>query len=182
VVGHSAGGVVAYLFAHTYPDLVASVVSVEGNFTLKDAFWSAAIARMPEAEVKAMLDRFRNDRAAWLAQDGIAATPETLGAAAAALSQQPASTVRAMARAVVETTSPPRYEALLRTVFSRTPVHLVAGERSRVGWDTPPWALEQAAGVTVMPAVGHLMTWENPSGFGALIAELLAEPTTQQRL
>jgi pimeloyl-ACP methyl ester carboxylesterase len=38
LVGHSVGGVVAYAFAHRYPECVKSLVSVEGNFTLKDAF------------------------------------------------------------------------------------------------------------------------------------------------
>ncbi|MCG7374114.1 alpha/beta fold hydrolase [Pseudomonas luteola] len=55
LVGHSVGGVVAYLFALRYPQRVLSLISVEGNFSLKDAFWSSAVARAPADEVEAML-------------------------------------------------------------------------------------------------------------------------------
>jgi lipase len=40
-------------------------------------------------------------------------------------------------RAVVEFTGRPGYEPLLREVFARAPVHLVAGARSRAGWHVP---------------------------------------------
>jgi pimeloyl-ACP methyl ester carboxylesterase len=39
------GGVVAYLFALRHPERVMGLVSVEGNFSLKDAFWSSSVAR-----------------------------------------------------------------------------------------------------------------------------------------
>ncbi len=41
LVGHSVGGVIAMAFAHRFPERVASVFNVEGNFTLADAFWSS---------------------------------------------------------------------------------------------------------------------------------------------
>ncbi|WP_227744214.1 alpha/beta fold hydrolase [Yersinia kristensenii] len=40
VIGHSVGGAVAVLFARRYPEMTRSLTSVEGNFTLSDAFWS----------------------------------------------------------------------------------------------------------------------------------------------
>lgn len=43
-VGHSVGGAIAMLCAHTYPDHVRRIVNVEGNFTLADAFWFYEIA------------------------------------------------------------------------------------------------------------------------------------------
>ena len=46
LLGHSVGGAVAMLVARERPDLLASLTSVEGNFTLEDAFWSAKIAGM----------------------------------------------------------------------------------------------------------------------------------------
>ena len=52
VVGHSVGGAVAMFFAARYPELTQSLTSVEGNFTLKDAFWSSRIARMALSEVE----------------------------------------------------------------------------------------------------------------------------------
>jgi hypothetical protein len=42
-----------------------------------------------------------------------------------------------MARTVVEFTGDPGYTRLLREVFERTPVHLIAGERSRSS-EPPP--------------------------------------------
>ena len=153
VVGHSMGGVIAAAFAHRFPERVASFVSVEGNFTLVDAFWSAQLATKPAAEVEELLRA--NAEIAY------------------ALDFQPASTVQAMARAVVEFTGDPGYELLLRGVFARTPVHLVAGGRSRGGWDVPDWALRGAAGYSEVPDVGHMVMHEVPEAFGELLAGIL---------
>ena len=154
LVGHSVGGVIAATYAHRHPEAVASVVSVEGNFTLADAFWSAQLASKTVPEVEEVLR----------------AKPEI----AHALDYQPASTVQAMARAVVEFTGDPGYEKSLREVFARTPVHLVAGAHSRGGWDVPGWALAAAASFTEMPDVGHMVMDEAPEAFGTLLAELFA--------
>ena len=175
LVGHSAGGAVACLLAHRYPGLVASVVNVEGNFTLRDAFWSASVARMTPKEAVAMLNSLRADPGAWLTRSGVFPEWHEIAAVSKWLSRQPASTVRAMALSVVEATGKPDYLAALREVFASHPVHLVAGARSREGWDTPDWALQQAASLTVMPRVGHLMMLEDPVNFGRVIANLLRD-------
>ncbi|TMV84313.1 alpha/beta fold hydrolase [Thioclava sp. BHET1] len=47
LVGHSVGGAVAALAAIAMPGRLASLTSVEGNFTLRDAFWSRSIAAKP---------------------------------------------------------------------------------------------------------------------------------------
>jgi pimeloyl-ACP methyl ester carboxylesterase len=173
VLGHSMGGVIAPLFAAAHPELVATIIDVEGNFTLKDAFWSGRLARMTEAEVEEMLARQRADPAAWLARLGIAADERTLASAREWLHLQPASTLRAMGVALVDTTSKPDYLESVRKVFATHPVHLVAGERSRDAWDTPEWAVAQAKSVTVMPGRGHLMMLEDPEGFGRVVASLV---------
>jgi lipase len=46
LLGHSMGGAIVPLFAAAYPHLVATIINVEGNFTLKDAFGSGQLARM----------------------------------------------------------------------------------------------------------------------------------------
>lgn len=176
LVGHSVGGAVAALFARVHPARVRSIVSVEGNFTLRDAFWSASVARMTQAEADRMLAGFRQDPAAWLAGDGISATPPRLDTARRWLHHQPASTVRAMAQSVVQVTGEPGYLADLRKLFSRHPVHLVAGERSRQGWDVPDWARAQAASLTIQPRSGHMMMLEDAPGFVAILQRLLGEP------
>ncbi|QXH43900.1 alpha/beta hydrolase [Pseudomonas xanthosomatis] len=61
-----------------------------------------------------------------------------------------------------------------RIDIAATPVHLLAGEHSRSGWDVPHWAAQQAASVTVLPGVGHLMMLEDPQGFAQALARLLA--------
>lgn len=152
LVGHSVGGVVAATYAHRFPEQVATFVSVEGNFTLADAFWSAQLAAKTPAEV----------------DEALRAKPEI----AHALNYQPASTVQAMARAVVDYTGDPGYEKVLREVFARTPVHLVAGEHSRQEWDVPGWALAAAASYNELPDVGHMVMDQAPEAFGTLLAEL----------
>ena len=173
LLGHSMGGAIAPLFAAAHPDLVASVINVEGNFTLKDAFWSGKLARMTEAEAEAMLARQRADPDTWLARSGVVVNERTLASAREWLHLQPASTLRAMGAALVDTTSKPDYLETLRKVFGTHSVHLVAGDRSRDSWDTPEWALAQAKSLTVMPGCGHLMMLDDPEGFGRVVARLL---------
>lgn len=175
IVGHSVGGAVAALFAHTFPDRVRSIVSVEGNFTLKDAFWSSSVARMSDTEAHHMLTGFRQDPAAWLARGGIPATPQFLRVAHHWLHHQPASTVRAMAQSVVQVTSEPDYLLNLRSAFAQCPVHLVAGERSRHGWDVQDWALDESASLTVHAGTGHMMMLEDTLGFVSILRRLLEE-------
>lgn len=173
LVGHSVGGVVAMLYARRYLDEVASITSVEGNFSLKDAFWSSSVARMDAEEVEALLGGFRANPKAWLERAGVASSQQRLEVAATWLAHQPSSTLQAMARSVLIETEGDHYHAALKTVFSSIPVHLLAGERSRSGWDVPDWALAQAASMTIMPEVGHLMMLEQPQAFAQKIAQIL---------
>jgi lipase len=173
LVGHSVGGVIAADYAHRFPRRVVSFVNVEGNFTLADAFWSRQLAEMSAGEVHELHERDRSDPARWLADAGIEPTDERVRAATEALAFQPSTTVHATARAVVEHTGRSEYESALRAVFEATPVHLVAGARSRAGWDVPDWALETAASYTEIPDVGHMVMLEAPEVFGAVLARLL---------
>ena len=116
------------------------------------------------------------DPRAFLAGDGIEATDEHLAKAVDALAYQPWRTVWMSASAIVEATSKPEYQELLRRVFARHRVHLVAGERSAGGWDVPGWAREAAASSTVIPGVGHMMMLENPDAVGRVLGQLLFTP------
>ena len=153
LIGHSIGGVIAAAYAHRFPERVACFVNVEGNFTLADAFWSGQLAAKSAAEVEEILRGM----------------PEM----ADLLDYQPASTVQAMARAVVEFTGDPGYEPMLREVFARTPVHLVAGSRSRADWDVPDWALAAAASYHEIPDAGHMVMDDAPEAFYAALLEVL---------
>lgn len=176
LVGHSVGGVIAASFAHQYPHRVASFVNVEGNFTLSDAFWSAQVAAKTPDQVNTLLEADRADPARWLRDSGVEPTDDRIRSAAQALAYQPATTIQAMARAVVGYTGLPSYEHLLREVFQRTPVHLVAGARSRAGWNVPQWALTAAASYTEIPDTGHMMMLETPDSFGKILTELVTDP------
>jgi lipase len=173
VVGHSVGGIVAMLFARRHPELVASVVNVEGNFTLEDAFWTAKLAKMSVSEISALVASYRNDIGGWLRQIGIVPTTAQIEIARLGLDAQPASTINAMARSVIETTSQPSYlEDVAAVLDSGVPLHLFAGERSRAGWHVPEFVLKRAASITVQGRVGHMMILEAPEEFLTAIAHL----------
>lgn len=173
VVGHSLGGIVAMLAAEQRPDAVARVISIEGNFTLDDAFWSGSVGRMSADEAEAMLRGYRADPEGWLAKSGLAPTPSNLQWAQTALAFQDSETLRAIGRSVVEITGGEGWEPVLRRVFDRTPVALVAGERSRGGWHVPNWALDGAASHDLVADAGHMMMIERPDAFLALMLRTL---------
>lgn len=175
VVGHSVGGAVAMFFAARHPGQTQSLTSIEGNFTLKDAFWSSRIAKMELPEVEAIVDGYRTDVAAWIEGAGVAPTPWAVDVARAWLGNQPAATVREQARALVAATGDAAYLGMVRRLLdSGLPVHLVAGERSRGGWDVPQWVRQMARTSSDIAATGHLMMLEAPQRFAATIAGNLA--------
>ena len=174
LVGHSVGGAIAMLFARAHPERVVSIVNVEGNFSLADAFWSGQVARMSAQEAEVMLHGFRADPAGWLARSGVAPDTGRLEAASRLLGAPRAATLQATARSVLEVTGSSSYEADLRAVFAAgAPVLLVAGERSRGGWSVPEWATAAAAGERVL-AGGHLLMLEDPAGFVRSVADFPA--------
>jgi pimeloyl-ACP methyl ester carboxylesterase len=173
LVGHSVGGVIAARFADRHPPAVASLTSIEGNFTLKDAFWSGQLAAMPLDKATQLLDRDRRDPGGWLRAGGVEHTPSRLARAKEALDFQPPATVHAMARAVVDFTGTSSYEAMLRRVLAAHPAHLVAGARSRAGWDVPGWAIEAAAAHQTIPDCGHMVMLEQPHRLAMLLAAVV---------
>ena len=175
LLGHSVGGAVMMLAADRAPELVAGLISVEGNFTLKDAFWCARIASLPEADWAREYGAMEDDPAAWLERRGIEASDERLAQATAILQNQPYTSVAAMARSVLQVTGAPDYLALVRRVLARgAPLWLLGGELSSSGWDIPAWVLALARGSLVQPKAGHMMMLEDPAAFCAIVAAILA--------
>jgi len=180
LLGHSVGGAIALRVAALAPERVAGVISVEGNFTLADAFWCRHIAGLePDAwrrEHAAMIA----DAGAWLARAGMAETSQNLANARRTLSFQSAETLRAVARAVVADTGTPAFlEDARRSVARGLPLHLIAGERSASDWHVPGWAREMAGSSRLVGGVGHMLPIEDPTAFWLSTRDALAAADTQ---
>lgn len=170
LVGHSVGGAISALVANDHRELVASYTSVEGNFTPKDAFWSAQIARKSEEEVEDIVQGYCNDPDAWIEGAGVTLNPFTCRLAREWLANQPPTTIKAQARAVVEETEKPEYLVKIHNLMkSGFPVNLIAGAKSSDGWDTPEWANQFCTTRVNIPLVGHLMMAESASKFAATV-------------
>ncbi|MFK3737092.1 alpha/beta fold hydrolase [Massilia sp. TN1-12] len=176
LLGHSVGGALAWLVADLVPERVRGIVNVEGNFTLKDAFWCGRIAALPEAEWAAEYGAMEDAPGAWLERMGIEASDEHVAFAREMLANQPYTTLQRLAQSVLDVTGSPDYLERVRRVLLRgTPLWLVGGEQSAAGWDIPEWVLAAARAIHVQPKTGHMMMLEDPSGFCAIVARILAE-------
>lgn len=174
IVGHSMGGAVAVIFAKLYPEKVASFINVEGNFTLKDAFFTQKLAKMSKEEAEALVQSYRQDPENWLKNSGIEPSPQRVELAIKILNAQEASTLQAMSHSTVEVTKDKSYLEAVAGIFDRgIPVHLVAGEHSRKDWDTPDWVVKKASSLTIQPGVGHMLMLENPAAFVSIIKNLV---------
>jgi pimeloyl-ACP methyl ester carboxylesterase len=173
LLGHSVGGVVAMLVADRVPELVAGLISVEGNFTLNDAVWCASIAVTAPESWEKQYRVMVADPAGFLARGEIASSAERLAWAKAILENQNAAAVHATATSVIKETGAPAYLKLVRRVVERTPLYLLSGQRSTSGWDVPDWVRAAARREVVMPDTGHMMMLEDPAGFCRSVRELI---------
>jgi len=174
LLGHSVGGAVMMLAAQQAPELVAGLITVEGNFTLKDAFWCTRIAAMPEADWAAEYGAMEDDPAGWLERSGIEASDQRIAWAKEILANQPYVSIQAMARSVVSVTAAPAYlEGVRRVLGSGVPLYLLGGELSAAGWDIPEWVLALACRSQVQPKAGHMMMLEDPAAFCGMVGEIV---------
>ncbi|MGZ9722773.1 alpha/beta fold hydrolase [Rhizobium miluonense] len=175
LVGHSVGGAVSVLVARHFPELIESLTSVEGNFTLKDAFWSGQIAVKPNEEVASIISGYGTDPDAWIAGAGVQINEWTSSLARSWLANQPPSTIKAQAKAVVAATGEAAYLDAIRGILqSDVPVYLIAGRRSAEGWDVPDWVNDLCTARLNIADTGHLMMAENPAAFAAAVLTCLS--------
>jgi lipase len=110
--------------------MIASLVLVENNFTLKDTAWPATTAAISPAEADAVLGGFLSRREIWPTRFDVQPTTAYLTKANDWLLRQTGGIVQLMAQALVDTTGRSSYFCMAAKVFDKGPVHLVAGERS----------------------------------------------------
>ena len=170
LLGHSMGGAIVMMVANRHPDRVAGIISVEGNFTLADAFWSRRIAALDCDVWEREFERMRADPVGWLTRCGVERTDRAEAWGHAIVDHQPAGTLHAMSRAIVAETGDPSYlEAVRRVVRCGIPLHLVAGERSASAWDVPDDLRQAAASYREQPGAGHMMMLDAPDAFCRIV-------------
>ncbi|NTJ66061.1 alpha/beta hydrolase [Agrobacterium rhizogenes] len=175
LVGHSVGGAVSMLVARHFPELIESLTSVEGNFTLRDAFWSGQIAVKPDEEVASIISGYEADPDAWIAGAGVQINEWTSSLARSWLANQPPSTIKAQAKAVVAATGEATYlEAARGILQSGISVYLIAGRRSAEGWDVPDWANALCTARINIADTGHLTMAESPDAFASAVLTCLS--------
>jgi lipase len=182
VVGHSLGGAVAMLFAHRAPQRIASVTSIEGNFTLDDAFWSGALGRMSPEDATRAVRAMRADPKSWIEKMVWSPPAEVVDLAGEWLYWQPPSTVHAMSRAILAETGPASaYLEKVEAVFRRHPVHLLSGQRSHAEWHVPEWAGSLAASEHVFANAGHIPMLDAPDAFVGRLLWCLDTSSSERR-
>ncbi len=177
LLGHSMGGAVVQFVLDHAPSLIYDriygVINVEGNLTIKDAFWSSKIAKKSLSEWEADFRQQADSAEDWLTQCGVIPTPQRIDWARQILDNQPASTLHHMSRAILTETIAPAYLDSVRQALDRGKrYHLIAGERSASDWDVPAFLREQAGSCREIPQTGHLMMLEAPDLFTQAVHDI----------
>lgn len=174
LLGHSMGGAVAMLVADQRPEDVAGIINVEGNFTLKDAFWASKIMVKSPSEWADEYRRMERDVSATVAAWHIVSSPQRTEWLASILAHQPARTIYAMSKAIITETGDAGYIEVVRRVVERgMPIHLIAGERSARAWDVPEFVRGAARSYAEIADAGHLIMLEQPDAFCRQVDSIL---------
>jgi len=171
IVGHSVGGAIAVLVATHYPERVCSLISVEGNMTPPDAFWSANLSDTPIQEIQSLLEGYKSNISAWISDADVKPDKESIRIATDWLNNQSAETLKAQAGAVVSATSDQSdfLDRLNAQIKKGLELHLVAGSNSRNDWHVPQYIIDNARSFTLIPDTGHLMMLQSPEMFAQAI-------------
>ena len=166
LVAHSMGGLVAMEMVRLAPERVRGLISLEGNLTGADCFFTRGIVALPYEG----FERFgRADfvrRLQKLAQETppMAEYVESFrGTATVALYESARHTVSHSAKGLIER-------------FSATPgASYVYGERNRGRYDTEALLVARGVPVYYIPNSGHFMAFDNPEDTFALVGAIMRQ-------
>jgi len=158
--GHSMGGAVAMSLAQIWPELVAGVILTESNLDPSGGTWSRRIAGFTEADFVAtgwaeLIAEQRDECPTW------AKTVEL---------SSPVALHREAVSLIVGTR--PTWRATLYRLTC--PRFYVFGDRSLPDADHEELPRHGVEVVTI-PAAGHNMVYDNPSGFDQAVAQCLRQ-------
>lgn len=174
VLGHSVGGALAMILAAKNPKKIKGVINVEGNFSLKDAFWTQKIANTKKEIWKGEYREIKDNPKKWLEDSNIKPTIEREKWAKEILDFQTAMSIQIIAKAVITDTNSKKYQDMLVTILKNdTPIHLIAGEHSKKDWDIPQIFLKSVASFTTIKDTGHMMMLEKPALFCEIVEDMV---------
>lgn len=174
LLGHSVGGAIATLLANKNPKIIKGIINVEGNFSLNDAFWCQRIAKKGYDLWAKEYSEICNNPKNWLKESNITVTSERIDWANEILNYQTALSAQQVAKAVVKDTSTEVYKNKLNSVINgNIPIHLIAGEFSKGGWDVPQNYLDNTASFTIVEKTGHMMMLEQPKIFCKVVQHII---------
>lgn len=171
LIGHSMGGAIAILFAHTYPQMVERLLVLEPNLRADDAHLSREIIRHSEAEFINRYEKFKQMAIEtvqnWFVNSHRADIEEYIGEL---LKTTPTSMYRS-ARSLMEVTG----DETLLLQFQRLsmPKYFLIGEESLKIRSIPKSFQNSSIKSIIVPGVGHMMMVDSPRGFTQSLASIL---------
>jgi pimeloyl-ACP methyl ester carboxylesterase len=171
LIGHSMGGAIAIILAHTYPEVVERLLVIEPNLKANDAHLSREIIRHSEAEFIQSYEDFKriaiDTVQKWFVNSHRADIEEYIGEL---LKTTPISMYRS-AQSLMTVTA----DDTLLMQFRQfdMPKYFLIGEETMKTRNIPERLQQSDVQIMVVPGVGHMMMVDNPRLFTKTLASIL---------